>query len=170
MSSNQDFVQWFRGTAPYIKAHRKKTFVMLMSDEIIQSDRLTGLIHDIALLNHLGIKLVILHANDKAFCEAYRSQFAKENIKAITFTADTKEEEHHEMIINESKIDDDVQVILTTNIYNVGLSIKPGDSHAVIITHKSRLLPRDVCQVAARMRHGAEFQLPTVVLVATVCK
>ncbi|MGB0387312.1 MAG: hypothetical protein ACPGWR_21035 [Ardenticatenaceae bacterium] len=114
-----------------------------------------------------GIKLVILHANDKAFCEAYRSQFAKENIKAITFTADTKEEEHHEMIINESKIDDDVQVILTTNIYNVGLSIEPGDSHAVIITHKSRLLPRDVCQVAARMRHGAEFQLPTVVLVGT---
>jgi amino-acid N-acetyltransferase len=63
MSSNQDFVQWFRGTAPYIKAHRKKTFVILISDEIIQSDRLTGLIHDIALLNHLGNKLVILHGS-----------------------------------------------------------------------------------------------------------
>ena len=61
MSNNQDFVQWFRGAAPYIKAHRKKTFVILISDEVIQSDRLTGLIHDIALLNHLGNKLVILH-------------------------------------------------------------------------------------------------------------
>lgn len=63
MSNNQDFVQWFRGAAPYIKAHRKKTFVILISDEIIQSDRLTGLIHDIALLNHLGNKLVILHGS-----------------------------------------------------------------------------------------------------------
>jgi len=63
MSNNQDFVQWFRNAAPYIKAHRKKTFVILISDEIIQSDRLTGLIHDIALLNHLGNKLVILHGS-----------------------------------------------------------------------------------------------------------
>jgi len=63
MSNNQNFVQWFRGAAPYIKAHRKKTFVILISDEIIQSDGLTGLIHDIALLNHLGNKLVILHSS-----------------------------------------------------------------------------------------------------------
>ncbi len=61
MSNNQDFVQWFRGAAPYIKAHRKKTFVILISDEITQSDHLIGLVHDIALLNHLGNKLVILH-------------------------------------------------------------------------------------------------------------
>ncbi len=63
MSNNQDFVQWFRGTAPYIKAHRKKTFVILISDEVIDSDRFVGLIHDIALLNHLGIKLVLLHGS-----------------------------------------------------------------------------------------------------------
>ncbi len=61
MSNNQNFVQWFRGAAPYIKAHRKKTFVILISDEITQSDHLIGLVHDIALLNHLGNKLVILH-------------------------------------------------------------------------------------------------------------
>jgi len=63
MSSNHDIVQWFRGTAPYIKAHRNKTFVILISDEIILSNHLTGLIHDIALLNHLGSKLVILHGS-----------------------------------------------------------------------------------------------------------
>ena len=73
MSNTQEFVQWFRGAAPYIKAHRKKTFVILISDEVIQSDRLTGLIHDIALLNHLGNKLVILHSSrnhiDKALAK-----------------------------------------------------------------------------------------------------
>ena len=78
MSSNQDFVQWFRGTAPYIKAHRKKTFVILISDEIIQSDHLTGLIHDIALLNHLGIKLVILHGSRNSIDQ----HLAKHNIRS----------------------------------------------------------------------------------------
>ena len=63
MSNTQDYVQWFRGAAPYIKAHRKKTFVIMVSDEVIYSDRFIGLVHDIALLNHLGIKLVILHGS-----------------------------------------------------------------------------------------------------------
>ena len=63
MSNTQEYVQWFRGAAPYIKAHRKKTFVIMISDEVIYSDRFIGLVHDIALLNHLGIKLVILHGS-----------------------------------------------------------------------------------------------------------
>jgi amino-acid N-acetyltransferase len=63
MSTDQEYVQWFRGAAPYIKAHRKKTFVILISDGFIQSEHFIGLIHDIALLNHLGIKLVILHGS-----------------------------------------------------------------------------------------------------------
>jgi len=63
MNNNKAQVQWFRGAAPYIKAHRKKTFVILISDELIDSDQFNGLIHDIALLNHLGIKLVILHGS-----------------------------------------------------------------------------------------------------------
>ena len=33
MSNTQDYVQWFRGAAPYIKAHRRKTFVIMVSDE-----------------------------------------------------------------------------------------------------------------------------------------
>ena len=56
-------MQWFRGAAPYIKAHRKKTFVILISDEVIYSDLFIGLVHDIALLHYLGIKLVILHGS-----------------------------------------------------------------------------------------------------------
>ena len=63
MSNTQDYVEWFRGAAPYIKAHRRKTFVVMVSDEVIFSDRFTGLVHDIALLKHLGIKLVILHGS-----------------------------------------------------------------------------------------------------------
>jgi len=63
MTNNPAYVQWFRGAAPYIKAHRKKTFVIFIADDFIQSDEFIGLIHDLALLNHLGIKLVILHGS-----------------------------------------------------------------------------------------------------------
>lgn len=63
MSDSQALVQWFRGAAPYIKAHRKKTFVILISDDLTQSDQFIGLINDIALLNHLGVRLVILHGS-----------------------------------------------------------------------------------------------------------
>ena len=63
MSNNQAYVQWFRGAAPYIKAHRKKTFVIMIADDFIHSDEFVGLTHDLALLNHLGIKLVILHGS-----------------------------------------------------------------------------------------------------------
>ncbi|MFT5503416.1 MAG: amino-acid N-acetyltransferase [Gammaproteobacteria bacterium] len=63
MINMQDFVPWFRSTAPYIKAHRGKTFVIQISDEIIFSERFTGLVNDIALLNHLGTRLVILHGS-----------------------------------------------------------------------------------------------------------
>ena len=63
MSNTQDYVQWFRGTAPYIKAHRKTTCVLMVSDDVIYSEHFIGLVHDIALLNHLGMKLVILHGS-----------------------------------------------------------------------------------------------------------
>ncbi len=78
MSNTQDHVQWFRGAAPYIKAHRKKTFVIMISDEVIYSERFIGLVHDIALLNHLGIKLVILHGSRSSI----DSHLASNNLQA----------------------------------------------------------------------------------------
>jgi amino-acid N-acetyltransferase len=78
MSNTQDHVEWFRGAAPYIKAHRKKTFVVMISDEVIYSKRFIGLVHDIALLNHLGIKLVILHGSRSSI----DSHLASNNLEA----------------------------------------------------------------------------------------
>jgi amino-acid N-acetyltransferase len=72
MSDNQSFVQWFRDAAPYIKAHRKKTFVIMIADEFIHSDQFIGLVHDLALLNHLGIKLVVLHGSRKSIDQHLR--------------------------------------------------------------------------------------------------
>lgn len=57
----KDYVKWFRNSAPYINAHRGKTFVLMISGEAIAHDNFANIIHDIALLNSLGVKLVLVH-------------------------------------------------------------------------------------------------------------
>ncbi len=57
----QDYVKWFRNSAPYINAHRGKTFVLMLSGEAIDHPNFANIIHDIALLNSLGVKLVLAH-------------------------------------------------------------------------------------------------------------
>ncbi len=61
--NNSEYIQWFRSAAPYINAFRKKTFVLMLSGEMVKSDLFTNLIHDIALCHHLGIKLVLIHGS-----------------------------------------------------------------------------------------------------------
>lgn len=61
MISTKDYVKWFRNTAPYINAHRGKTFVLMISGEAIAHPNFANIIHDIALLNSLGVKLVLVH-------------------------------------------------------------------------------------------------------------
>ncbi len=61
MQSEKSFVSWFRDSSPYIHAHRKKTFVISFGGEAVQADDFDHHIHDIALLNSLGIRLVIVH-------------------------------------------------------------------------------------------------------------
>ena len=61
MNSNEDNVKWFRNAAPYINAHRGKTFVLMFSGEALQHANFANIIHDIALLRSLGVKLVLVH-------------------------------------------------------------------------------------------------------------
>ncbi len=56
-----DFVSLFRGAAPYINAHRGKTFVITFSGDMVENRNFHGLIQDIALLNSLGVRLVLVH-------------------------------------------------------------------------------------------------------------
>jgi amino-acid N-acetyltransferase len=55
------FVDWFRSSSPYIHAHRGRTVVVCFGGEAVESDNFPDLIHDIALLHALGIKLVLVH-------------------------------------------------------------------------------------------------------------
>lgn len=59
--THQDSIRLFRSSAPYINAHRGKTFVLMFGGEAIESSNFANIIHDIALLSSLGIRLVLVH-------------------------------------------------------------------------------------------------------------
>lgn len=55
------FVHWFRQSSPYIHAFRGRTFVIAFDGAAVATDNFDSLIHDVALLNSLGIRLVLVH-------------------------------------------------------------------------------------------------------------
>jgi amino-acid N-acetyltransferase len=55
------FIEDFRQSAPYIHAHRGRTFVLAFGGEAIADAGFSSLVHDIALLHSLGIRLVLVH-------------------------------------------------------------------------------------------------------------
>jgi amino-acid N-acetyltransferase len=59
--NTSDFVQLFRTAAPYIHAHRGKTFVIKLPGEVMQNQRSSHLVYDLALLNSLGVRVVIVY-------------------------------------------------------------------------------------------------------------
>ncbi|HAZ60389.1 MAG TPA: amino-acid N-acetyltransferase [Gammaproteobacteria bacterium] len=62
MSDNRtDFVAWFRAASPYLHAHRDRTFVVCLGGEALAAPGFPHLIHDLALLDALGVRLVLVH-------------------------------------------------------------------------------------------------------------
>src|SRR6185295_4778706 len=55
------FVPWFRSVAPYIHAHRGKTFVVAIPGELIAAGKLNTFAQDLALIHAMGIKVVLVH-------------------------------------------------------------------------------------------------------------
>lgn len=54
-------IDWFRHASPYINKHRGRTFVLAFGGEALTDAQFPHLIHDITLLSHLGIRLVLVH-------------------------------------------------------------------------------------------------------------
>ncbi len=61
MTNIPDHVSSFRQTSPYIKAHRGKTFVIMLPGAAVTHSNFANIIHDIALLNNLGVRIVLVH-------------------------------------------------------------------------------------------------------------
>ena len=75
----RSMVDWFRHSAPYIHAHRGKTFVLMLPGEAVRDENFLHTINDIALLNSLGVRLV-LAVGARAQIE---TSLARANIKPL---------------------------------------------------------------------------------------
>ena len=58
---NFTFVPWFRSVAPYIHMHRGKTFVVAVAGEAIAAGKLPTIAQDLALIQSMGVKVVLVH-------------------------------------------------------------------------------------------------------------
>lgn len=56
-----DFVASFRQMSPYLKVYRNKTFVIMMPGAAVLHENFHAIVHDIALLNHLGVRIILVH-------------------------------------------------------------------------------------------------------------
>ena len=60
-TNTQDYVKWFRHSTPYINRHSDKTFVLMLPGEAITHANFHNIVHDIALLCSLDVRLVLVH-------------------------------------------------------------------------------------------------------------
>lgn len=58
---HQEFLKALRGSAPYVHAHRGRTFVIGFGGSAAEDDNFSSLLYDIALLNSLGVRVVLVH-------------------------------------------------------------------------------------------------------------
>jgi len=75
------FVPWFRTVAPYIHAYRGKTFVVAIAGELIAAGRLSPFAQDLAILQAMGIKLVLVHGfrpqvNEQLRAKGHESRYS----------------------------------------------------------------------------------------------
>ncbi|WP_299020424.1 amino-acid N-acetyltransferase [uncultured Photobacterium sp.] len=56
-----DLVKGFRQSAPYLNAHNGKTIVIMLGGEAIAHNNFPHIVNDIALLNSLGLRIVLVY-------------------------------------------------------------------------------------------------------------
>ena len=81
MTDSPDHVSSFRQTSPYIKAYRGKTFVLMLPGAAITHSNFANIVHDIALLNNLGVRIVLVHGARQQI----ENKLAENNINSEIF-------------------------------------------------------------------------------------
>ncbi|QYD67537.1 amino-acid N-acetyltransferase [Paraburkholderia edwinii] len=62
-AQHAQFVDWMRSVAPYIHRFNNKTFVVGFGGEVVHQGLLNALVSDIALLQAMGIQIVLVHGS-----------------------------------------------------------------------------------------------------------
>ncbi len=79
---NFTFVPWFRSVAPYIHKFRNQTFVVGIAGEAIAAGKLQHLAQDLAMIQSMGVKIVLVHGfrpqvNEQLKAKGHRAKYAK---------------------------------------------------------------------------------------------
>ena len=61
VTDSTDTIDWFRHTAPYINSHRGTTVVVGLRSSAASDENFINVVHDIALMHSLGVRLVVVH-------------------------------------------------------------------------------------------------------------
>jgi amino-acid N-acetyltransferase len=61
MTDPTDTIDWFRHTAPYINSHRGTTVVVGLRQGATADMNFINVVHDLALMHSLGVRLVVVH-------------------------------------------------------------------------------------------------------------
>lgn len=72
-SQDTDFVRLFRSSAPYVNAHRGRTFVLYLDGQLMASKRLPRVLSDVALLSSLGVRLLLVTGADVEIDQALKA-------------------------------------------------------------------------------------------------
>lgn len=79
MKDSQQFIDFFRQAAPYIHQHRNKTFVFCIQDDGVQTPSLQSLLHDIAILHSLRVRVVIVFGGRHSINQRLSNQSFHQN-------------------------------------------------------------------------------------------
>ncbi|MBO6558269.1 MAG: amino-acid N-acetyltransferase [Pseudomonadales bacterium] len=84
MALNNEHIKWFRDSSPYIDAHRDRTFVICLTGDALRSANLKNIVSDCALLNSLGVRLILVFNGDSAILEALGDEWSLSGQHRIT--------------------------------------------------------------------------------------
>jgi amino-acid N-acetyltransferase len=78
---NFTFVPWFRSVAPYIHKFRNQTFVVGIAGEAIAAGKLPHLAQDLAMIQSMGVKIVLVHGfrpqvNEQLAAKGHTAKFS----------------------------------------------------------------------------------------------
>lgn len=116
----KNFVSWFRQASPYIHAHRGSTVVLAFGGEAVQDEGFTNLIHDIALLHSLGLRMVLVHGTRPQIEE--RLKLRSTNMRVINGMRVT--DEHALLCVKEAAgtVRVEIEALLSTGLANSPMS------------------------------------------------
>ena len=165
-TDTKDFVQWFRSAAPYIHSHRGKTFVLHFEGQLINDDHFPHLIHDIALLNSLGIRMVIVNGarqqiENLLLERKLKTQFVREfRVTSEDVLVSVKEAVGAAMIHIEALLSmglanspmADAEIKVTSGNFVTARPVGVLDGIDLIYTGKVRRI--DACSIANKLNNG----------------